>query len=105
MENIICDYITKHYEQIIDDGKLKDISVELYDNFENYYLYKIYITIKHNKGHVYVFNDQLEINYYSDKILYKNLYRGISNIPIINIISLPDLGNIVNKYFDNIKFK
>jgi hypothetical protein len=105
MQDIICDYITKNYEKIIDDGTIKDIVVELYDNSENNYTYKIHITIQHNKGHIYLFDDKLEIIYYTDRILYKNLYRGVSNIPIINITPLDSLGNAIKKYFENIESK
>jgi hypothetical protein len=102
MDKIIHDYLTNNFHLIVNESILKNLNVEISDVFENYYLYNISIKTENFKGEIYNFNDKLEISYYNDKILYKNLYRGISNIPIINITSLPDLGNIIKNYFDNI---
>ena len=105
MNSIIHDYITKNYSKIVNESILKNVNVELSDNFDNNYLFNISIKTENYKGEIYNFNDKLEISYYPDKILYKNLHRGISNIPIINTTLLADLGNIIKKYFDDIKIK
>jgi hypothetical protein len=95
MQDIIKEYITKNYNLIVNESILKNINVESCDSFDNYYLYNISIKTENYKGEIYNFNDKLEITIYSDYILYKNLYRGTSNVPIINITSLPNLGNII----------
>lgn len=105
MNSIIHDYITKNYSKIVNESILKNVNVELSDNFDNNYLFNISIKTENYKGEIYNFNDKLLVYYYPDIILYKNLHRGISNVPIINTTLLTNLGNIIKNYFDNIKSK
>jgi hypothetical protein len=102
MEKIIYDYITIHFNKIVDGSILKNVNVELSENFENIYLYNISIKTENYKGDIFNFDDKLEIIYYPDYILYKNLHRGISQEPIINITLLADLGVNIKNYLLNL---
>lgn len=99
MEQILIDYITNNFTKITNDPILKEVDIRLIDNIQNHYIYNIYVKTQNYKGYICTFDDKLEINIYNNRIIYKNLYRGFSNEPIINISSFPDLGNIISDYF------